>query len=180
MRARFEVFPDRTVITYSHIAFTVRQIMFAPDGMEDGTGAVVLFQVDSTRRVDLTFSFTPEMRPMWPQPTQGMPSAEWVKRDASGFYVLHTDFPNLAGAVAMPTTQPGIMAPYQEKPQFHPVGVEASLRPEARSRSLLPFADGGRDHGRDGYQCGVAGEARTAECDVAADIFGALVHDTPG
>ena len=114
-----EVFPDRTVITYSHIAFTVRQIMFAPDGMEDGTGTVVLFQVDSARPVDLTFSFTPEMRPMWPQPDQGIPSAEWVKRDLSGFYVLHTDFPNLAGAVAMPTTQPGTMAPYQEKPRFH-------------------------------------------------------------
>ena len=114
-----EVFPDRTVITYSHIAFTVRQIMFAPDGMENGTGAVVLFQVDSTLPVDLTFSFTPEMRPMWPQPDQGIPSAEWVKRDVSGFYVLHTDFPNLAGAVAIPMTQAGVMAPYQEKPQFH-------------------------------------------------------------
>jgi glycogen debranching enzyme len=114
-----EVFPDRTVITYSHIAFTVRQIMFAPDGMEDGTGAVVLFQMDSVRPLDLTFRFTPEMRPMWPQPDQGIPSAEWVKRDVSGFYVLHTDYPNLAGAVAMPTAQPGIMAPYQEKPQFH-------------------------------------------------------------
>ena len=31
------------------------------DGMEDGTGAMVLFQVDSTRPVDLTFSFTPEI-----------------------------------------------------------------------------------------------------------------------
>jgi len=119
-----EVFPDRTVITYSHIAFTLRQIMFAPDEMEAGTGAVVLFQVDSARPVDLTFSFTPEMRPMWPQEDQGIPSAEWIKRDASGFYVLHTDFPNLAGAVAMPTSQPGIMAPYQEKPQFHPLELK--------------------------------------------------------
>ena len=119
-----EVFPDRTVITYSHIAFTVRQIMFAPDDTEDGTGAVVLFQIDAARPVDLTFSFTPEMRPMWPQPDQGVPSAEWVKRDASGFYLLHTDYPNLTGAVAMPTTQPGIMAPYQEKPQFHPLELK--------------------------------------------------------
>jgi len=74
--AEIEVFPDHTVITYSHIAFTVRQIMFAPDDMEDGTGAVVLFQIDSTRPMDLTFSFTLEMRPMWPQRSQGVPSAE--------------------------------------------------------------------------------------------------------
>src|SRR5215472_2750285 len=43
--AEIEVFPDHTVITYSHIALTVRQIMFAPDGVEDGTGAVVLFEI---------------------------------------------------------------------------------------------------------------------------------------
>jgi glycogen debranching enzyme len=114
-----EVYPERTVITYSHIAFTVRQIMFAPDEMEAGTGAVVLFQVDSVRPINLTFSFTPEMRPMWPQADSGVPSAEWVKRGTSGFYVLHTDSPTFAGAVAMPTTESGIMAPYQEKPQFH-------------------------------------------------------------
>jgi glycogen debranching enzyme len=134
-----EVFPDRTVITYSHIAFTVRQIMFAPDGVEDGTGAVVLFQVDSTRPVDLTFSLTPEMRPMWPQPSPGTPSAEWIKRDTSGFYVLHTDFPNLAGAVAMPSTQPGIMAPYQEKPQFHPLELKLHYDPRRDKDRYFPL-----------------------------------------
>src|SRR6202453_3666570 len=50
--AEIEVFPDHTVITYSHIAFTVRQIMFAPDDAEDGTGAVVLFQIDSIRPME--------------------------------------------------------------------------------------------------------------------------------
>jgi glycogen debranching enzyme len=134
-----EVFPDRTAITYSHIAFTVRQIMFAPDGMEDGTGAVVLFQVDSVRPVDLTFSFTPEMRPMWPQPDQGIPSAEWVKREGTGFYVLHTDFPNLAGAVAMSTTRPGIMAPYQEKPQFHPLELKLHYDPQRDKDRYFPL-----------------------------------------
>jgi glycogen debranching enzyme len=134
-----EVSPDHTVITYSHIAFTVRQIMYAPDEIEAGTGAVVLFQVDSIRPLDLTFSFTPEMRPMWPQPDQGTPSAEWVKREASGFYVLHTDFPNLAGAVAMPTTQPGTMAPYQEKPQFHPLELKLHYSPKRDNDRFFPL-----------------------------------------
>ena len=134
-----EVFPDRTVITYSHIAFTLRQIMFAPEGMEDGTGAIVLFQIDATRPVDLTFSFTPEMRPMWPQPDQGIPSAEWVKRDGSGFYVLHTDYPNLAGAVALPTAQAGIMAPYQEKPQFHPLEFKLHYDPTKDRDRYFPL-----------------------------------------
>jgi glycogen debranching enzyme len=137
--AEIEVFPDHTVITYSHIAFTVRQIMFAPDDADDGTGAVVLFQIDSTRPMDLTFSFTPEMRPMWPQRSQGTPSAEWVRQDASGFYLLHTDFPNLAGAVAMPNTQPGIMAPYQEKPHFYPLDLNLHYDPKRDTNRYFPL-----------------------------------------
>ena len=137
--AEIEVYPDHTVITYSHIAFTVRQIMFAPDDAEDGTGAVVLFQIDSIRPMDLTFSFTPEMRPMWPQPSQGLPSAEWIKQQSSGFYVLHTDFPNLAGAVGMPDTQPGIMAPYQEKPHFYPLQLNLHYDPKRDTNRYFPL-----------------------------------------
>jgi glycogen debranching enzyme len=137
--AEIQVFPDHTVITYSHIAFTVRQIMFASDDAEDGTGAVVLFQIDSIRPMDLTFSFTPEMRPMWPQPSQGLPSAEWIKQQSSGFYLLHTDFPNLAGAVGMPDTQPGIMAPYQEKPHFYPLQLNLHYDPKRDTNRYFPL-----------------------------------------
>ena len=137
--AQIEVFPDHTIITYSHIAFTVRQIIFAPDDTDDGTGAVVLFQINAVRPVELTFSFTPEVKPMWPQPTQGLPSAEWVKRESSGFYVLHTDFPNMAGAVAMPNAQPGIMAPYQEKPHFYPLELKLRYEPKRDKDSYFPL-----------------------------------------
>jgi glycogen debranching enzyme len=137
--AEIEVFPDHTMITYSHIAFTVRQIMFAPDDAEDGTGAVVLFQIDSTRPMDLTFSFTPEMRPMWPQRSQGLPSAEWVKQGSEGFYVLHTDFPDLSGAVAMPNSQPGILAPYQEKPRFYPLELKLHYDPKRDTNHYFPL-----------------------------------------
>jgi glycogen debranching enzyme len=137
--AEIEVFPDHTVITYSHIAFTVRQIMFSPDDAEDGTGAVVLFQIDSTRPMDLTLSFTPEMRPMWPQRSQGTPSAEWVKQPDGGFYVLHTDFPDVAGAVAMPNTQPGILAPYQEKPRVYPLELKLHYDPKRDTNRYFPL-----------------------------------------
>lgn len=137
--AEISVFPDHTVITYSHIAFTVRQIMFAPNDAPTGTGPVVLFQIDSTRPMDLTFSFTPEMRPMWPKPSQGNPSAEWVKEGSSGYYVLHTDFPNLAGAIAMPGAQPGIMAPYQEKPHFYPLQLKLHYDPARDGSRYFPL-----------------------------------------
>ena len=137
--AGIEVFADHTTITYSHIAFTVKQIMFAPDEADDGTGAVVLFQIDAVRPMELTFSFTPEVKPMWPQPIQGVPSAEWVERKGGGYYVLHTDFPNLAGAIAMPATRPGIMSPYQEKPRFFPLELRLRYDPKRDGNRYFPL-----------------------------------------
>jgi glycogen debranching enzyme len=134
-----EVFPDHTTITYSHIAFTVKQTMFAPEEAEEGSGAVVLFQFDSVRPMEVTFRFTPEMRPMWPQLGSGNPSAEWVKRADGGFYVLHTDYANLAGAVAMPGTRSGVMAPYQEKPQVHPLELKLHYDPKRDGDRYFPL-----------------------------------------
>jgi glycogen debranching enzyme len=137
MAREIEVRPDHTTITYSHIAVTVRQTMFAPENTADGTGAVVLFQVDAVRPVDLTFRFTPEMRPMWPQRDKGIPNAEWVTQGTTGYYILHTDYPDLAGAIALPGATSGIMAPYQERPQVHP--LEFHLHVAAHSNGTFPL-----------------------------------------
>ena len=141
--SEIEVFPDHTTITYAHIAFTVRQTMFAPSGTEagaaDGTGAVVLFQIEAIRPMELTFSFTPEVRPMWPERGEGVPSAEWVARGESGFYVLHTDFNDLAAAVAMPGARSGVLAPYQERPQIHPVELRLHYDPKRDKDRFFPL-----------------------------------------
>ena len=139
MAREIEVRPDRTVITYSHIAVTVRQIMFSPDASVPNTGPIVLFQVDSVHPVDLTFRFTPEMREMWPKPGSGTPSPEWVARGASGFYALHTDFPSLTGAVAIPGSTPGILAPFQERPQVHPLELHLHVDPTRDRNRFFPL-----------------------------------------
>jgi glycogen debranching enzyme len=139
MAREIEVRPDRTTITYSHIAVTVRQTMFAPDDAPNGTGAVVLFQVDSVRPVTLTIRFTPELREMWPKPSSGDPSSEWVARGGTGLYILHTDFPDLAAAVALPDAKPGIMAPYQERPQVHPLELIVHVDPAKDRHHVFPL-----------------------------------------
>ena len=141
MAREIEVRPDHTTITYSHIAVTVKQTMFAPEGVADGTGAVVVFQVDAVKPVELTIRFTAEMRPMWPAKGFGTASPEWVADSpaagASGYYVLHTDYPEFAGAVALPGATAGILAPYQERPQVHP--LEFRLHVAANSREVYPL-----------------------------------------
>ena len=131
--------PDHTTITYSHIALTLRQTMFAPEGGAEGTGAVVLFEVDALHPVDLTFRFTAEMREMWPEPNFGTPSAEWVTQGASGLYLLHTDFPEFAGAVALPGATHGIMAPFQERPEVYPLEFHLHVDPKTDRGRIYPL-----------------------------------------
>ena len=148
--ASIQVHPDHTVITYAHIGFTLRQIMFSPNqpvdsdaGQYPATGPVVLFQVDARHPVDLTFRFTPEMRWMWPKRNDGIPSAEWVAHSsatgADGYYVLHMDYPDLAGAVAIPGAEPGVMAPYQERPQVHPLEFKLHYDPKRDGDKYFPL-----------------------------------------
>ncbi|MCU1262160.1 MAG: glycogen debranching enzyme-like protein, partial [Bryobacterales bacterium] len=89
--AGIEVNPDRTTITYSHAAFTVKQHIFAARGGRSDAGAVVFFEISSIRPLSLTIRFTPDMLRMWPAPNFGRPSAEWVAVGQSGYYILHTD-----------------------------------------------------------------------------------------
>ena len=132
--AEIEVRPDRTVITYSHPALTVRQVMFSPNEGPAGTGAVVVFEFDCLRPTDFTFRFTPELKWMWPERNEGSPYPDWETR--GGFYVLSGDYPDLAAAIAMPGAKPGILAPYQERPQVHPAELKLHFDP-ARDRDRL-------------------------------------------
>jgi len=155
--AEIEVRPDRTIITYSHIGFTVRQIMFSPSDVSAGTGPVVLYEFDCVHPTEFTFRFTPELRWMWPERNEGIPGMEWVAGPLAaptakepgpsgsisgvplpnhGYYVLHADYPDLAGAITIPGAQPGVLAPYQERPQVHPVELRLHIDP-ARDRGRL-------------------------------------------
>jgi glycogen debranching enzyme len=131
-----EVRPESTTITYSHIAVVVRQTMFAADEMPAGTGAVILFQVDSPHAVDLTVRLTPEMREMWPKLSSVAPGVEWVAQGGSGYYLLHTDVADLTGAIAIPGAVSGILAPYQERPQFHPLEFKLHVAPTDRAKQF--------------------------------------------
>ena len=70
------------------------------------------------------------MRWMWPKRNDGIPSPEWVASPSGGYYTLHMDYPDIAGAIAIPTATPGIMAPYQERPQVHPLELHLHYDPK--------------------------------------------------
>ncbi len=150
--AEIEVHPDHTTITYAHIAFTLRQTMFAtqceaPSPGRSDTGVMAIFQIESSRPMTLTFSFTPEVKPMWPAPQFGNVSPEWVSATSGaaanatgpGWYMLHLDVPNLAAAIAMPGTEPGILAPYQERPKTFPLQLVLRYDPKRDAGRVYPL-----------------------------------------
>ncbi|MFL6452236.1 MAG: amylo-alpha-1,6-glucosidase [Bryobacteraceae bacterium] len=140
LSAEIRVSPAETVITYSHAAFTIRQRMFASRGADTGNlAASVIFEVDSVRPLNLTFSFTPEMLRMWPAPNHGRSSGEWVAQADSGVYVLHTDDPAFSGIVAMPRTKPGILVPYQERPQTYALELKLTFDPKRDAGLSFPL-----------------------------------------
>ncbi|HEX4022866.1 MAG TPA: hypothetical protein VHX63_17095 [Acidobacteriaceae bacterium] len=126
-----DVEPDHTTITYSHVAFTIREILFAPRHSPDGTGVVALFQIDSVRPMQLTFSFTPELKRLWPAPNDDVPDADWISTpDGSGYYILSSDFSDLAAALAIPGAHPGIMPPFQERVHTYPTQFVLNFDPK--------------------------------------------------
>jgi glycogen debranching enzyme len=134
--ATIEVAPALTTITYSHAAFTVKQRMFATRG-DAGSAIMVMFEIAAIRPLRLTFRFKPEMQRMWPAPNFGTPNAEWVEQ--GGYYVLHTDNPELSAAIAMPGAKPGILPPYQERPKTYPVELKLAFDPKTDSGMFFPL-----------------------------------------
>ena len=142
--AEITVQPDHTTITFAHAAFTVREILFAaPCEKAGGAGVVAMFQISSTRPLTLTFAFTPELKRMWPAANYNAPSPEWVplgpEPSAGGYYILHSDANDLAGAVAMPGTAPGILPPYQERPKNYPLQLMLAYDPTRDGNRYFPL-----------------------------------------
>ena len=137
--AQVEVNPGRTTITYSHAAFTVKQHMFAARGSDAKLGAAVFFEIASTRPLQLTVRFTPDMLRMWPAPNFGLPSAEWIPAGQSGYYLLHTDSESFTGVIGMPGARPGVMAPYQERPRTYPLEFKLPFNPKTQSNLFFPL-----------------------------------------
>ena len=138
--ATIAVTPAATTITYSHANFTIRQIMLAPQHAADGTGIVVLYQVDAVRPLTLTFSFDPAMQRMWPAPSDDTVSPQWVPTTGgSGFYILHMNFPEHTAALALPTATPGILPPYQERAKYWPLQFVLHVDPARDARTYFPL-----------------------------------------
>jgi len=155
--ALVEVRPDHTAITFSHANFTLREILFAPHNPPDGAGVLAFFQVEAIRPMTLTFEFTPEMKLMWPASSDDHPSPEWVKMPTGGFYVLHLNLPDHAAAIKLPGAEPGILAPYQERPKTYPLQFVLHFDPTRDRNRYFPLLLAVGENAADSNSAALAG-----------------------
>ncbi len=138
--AWIDVRPDSTTVTFSHANFTIREIILAPKHVPEGAGVAIFYQIEAVRPMTLTFSFDPNMQRMWPAESDDRPSPEWVKTgNASGFYILHLNFPDHAAGIAMPTAEPGVLPPYQERAKYYPLQFVLHFDPARDTQTLFPL-----------------------------------------
>jgi glycogen debranching enzyme len=135
--------PEATVFTYSHAAFTVRQILMAP---VDEPGLVMLLDVDSVLPLTVTGSFRPRLRLMWPAGLM-TPNIGWDEK--AHVYSITEESKRFAGVIGSPEAHDVSVMPYQEEPKDVPIRFVVETRPERTRKEYVPIVVAGATDGRD-------------------------------
>jgi hypothetical protein len=133
LAVNIEVNPAYTAITYAHIAFKVRQIMFVP---RDARTAVVLFEINSVRPLKLHVSFNPEMKMMWPA---NSPAAYPGWDEKNGVAMFNTDQAGLQGVVGIPGAKYEVLRPYQERAEAARFTLTVDFDPKTDTGKFIPM-----------------------------------------
>ena len=141
--ATIDVRPEATVVTYSHAAFTVRQIIFAP---LDEPGVVILYDVDSALPLSLSVRFRPRLRPMWPAGLM-TPSLSWDEKQRA--YFITEESGRFAGVVGSPAARDVSVMPYQEEPRDVPAQFRLDASAAELKSNFLPVVIAGGVKGRE-------------------------------
>ncbi len=135
--ASIEARPEATILTYSHAAFSVRQILFVP---VDQPAIVMLLDVRTTLPMRLTASFRPRLRLMWPAGLM-TPFVSWNEK--SGVYTIGEESRRFAGVIGSPGARDLSLMPYQEEPRDVPVSFAIDVPMALADSSFIPIVIAG-------------------------------------
>lgn len=135
--ASVAVRPEATIFTYSHAAFTVRQIVFAPV-MEPGV--VMLLDLDSSLPLSVTGSFRPRLALMWPA---GLQTGDLGWDEEERLYTITEETKRFAAVVGAPGARDLSVMPYQEEPRDVPARFVVEVPPERMRTHYVPIVFAG-------------------------------------
>lgn len=135
--------PEATIFTYSHAAFTVRQIIFAP--IEE-QGVIMLLDVQSVLPLSLTCSFRPKLRLMWPA---GLMTGYIGWDEKARVYTIGEETNRFVGMIGSPAARDISLMPYQEEPRDVANSFVIEASPDAMKSYFIPIIIAGSTEGRE-------------------------------
>ncbi|MDT4968880.1 MAG: hypothetical protein QOJ64_3617, partial [Acidobacteriota bacterium] len=134
--------PEATTLTYTHAAFTVREIIFAP---LDEPGIVILFDVQSVLPLSISVSFRPRLKLMWPA---GLMTGTLSWEEKEHAYYITEETRRFVGMIGSPSARDAAVMPYQEEPRDVPMRFTIDASHDANSQ-YLPVIIAGSSEGRE-------------------------------
>jgi glycogen debranching enzyme len=135
--------PEATVLTYSHAAFTVRQIILAP---VDEPGIIMLFDVQSVLPMTVSFSFRPRLKLAWPA---GLQTGDLKFEEDMHAYFITEESKRFVGVIGSPAARDVSVMPYQEEPRDVPVQFSVEGSTETLKSHFIPIVITGGVEGKD-------------------------------
>lgn len=137
-----EVRPEATVFTYSHAAFTVKQIIYAP---VDEPGLISLLDIKTTLPMTIGVSFRPKLKLMW----AGNMMTPFIGQDEKDkYYFIGEETQKFFGIVGSPGAKDVSLMPYQEEPKDVPVKYTLQISPAEAQKNFVPIAISASSEGR--------------------------------
>jgi glycogen debranching enzyme len=141
MAVHINVRPEATVFTYSHAAFRVRQIIFAP---VDDPGVVMLLDVKSVLPMTIGVSFRPQLKLAWPA---GLMTGNIGWDEKQRVYYITEESKRFVGVIGSPAGRDVSVMPYQEEPRDVPSRFIIETSPEELRTSFIPIIIAGSVEG---------------------------------
>jgi hypothetical protein len=133
---RIEYSPESVTRIYVGHDFVVHEKLFVP---LDAPGAVVSYEVDGVRPVDIVVRFTPVLNLMWPGGIGGQ-EAQW-NAQASG-YLLSEPLHRYTGLISSPDIVAHDETPNAARPVGEARGLAFTIRPDKERTAVIALTAG--------------------------------------
>ena len=140
---RIEVRPEATTLVYTHPAFTVRHIIYAPI---DEMGIIQLLDVETSRPLNIEMSLRPDLSLMWPA---GLMTGFVGFDYEHGRYFTGEETQTYYGLIGSPGAVDKSVQPYQEEPKNVPARFAVRLSPKQAAQGFVPIITAGSVNGRE-------------------------------
>lgn len=134
--------PEATIFTYSHAAFVVKQIIYAP---VDEQGLIILLDINTKLPMTVDVAFRPKLKLMW---AGNMMTNFYGQDEKEKFYFIGEETQKFFGIVGTPEAKDISLMPYQEEPKDVPVRYQLEVSADEAKKNFVPVVIAGSTEGR--------------------------------